>query len=157
MRGSASDDRRVAVGSETITVEFPIGTVFDFLADGSRNSRWRPQVVSVIFAAGPADRAVWAQTVRATDGRLRKADYRVTWYDRPGRLELTVVNGPLRPTTLFALKSLGTSSTRVTYSVELTPRWWPFGATRFGQKDADAEAANILNLPTAMAGLLPTG
>jgi hypothetical protein len=142
----------VALSSETITVDFPIGEVFDFLADGSSNSRWRPQVASVIFAAGPADRAVWAQTIRGAEGRPRKADYRVTWYDRPGRLELTVVNGPVRPTMLFVLKSLGPHSTRVTYSVELKPRWWPLASTRFGQKDATAEAANILNLQAALAG-----
>jgi hypothetical protein len=142
----------VAVASETITVDHPISEVFDFLVDGSHNSLWRPNVVSVIFAAGPTERAVWAQSVRAENGRIRKADYRITWYDRPGRLELTVVNGPKRPNTLFVLKSLAPRSTQVTYTVEAKPLFYPFAATRFGAKDADTEAANILNLPAAMAG-----
>jgi hypothetical protein len=107
-------------------------------------------VVSVIFASGPAEQAVWAQSVRTENGRLRKADYRVTWYDRPGRLELTVVNGPSRPTTTFTLKSLSPDSTRVTYTVDVKPLVWPFAATRFGARDAYAEAANILNLPAAL-------
>jgi uncharacterized protein YndB with AHSA1/START domain len=141
----------VAVASETITVDYPISEVFDFLVDGSHNALWRPNVVSVIFAAGPAERAVWAQSVRDDHGRIRKADYRITWYDRPGRLELTVVNGPKRPNTLFVLRSFGPSSTQVTCTVDLKPRFYPFAATRFGTKDADAEAANILSLPAAMA------
>jgi hypothetical protein len=132
-------------------VEHPISDVFDFLTDGSHNALWRPNVVSVIFASGPAERAVWAQSVRAENGRAQKADYRITWYDRPGRLELTVVDGPKRPNTLFVLKSFGPRSTQVTYTVDAKPRFYPFAATRFGAKDADAEAANILNLPAAMA------
>jgi hypothetical protein len=148
----ASDDSEVAVASEMITVDSPIGDVFDFLADGSSNPSWRPEVTSVIFAAGPAERAVWAQSVRDERGRIRKADYRVTDYDRPGTLELTVVNGPSRPTTLFSLKSLGASSTQVTCTVDVKPLLWPFARTRLGARVARAAAANILNLPAAMAG-----
>jgi len=147
----------VAVASETITVDYPISDVFDFLADGSHNALWRPSVVSVIFAAGPPERAVWAQSVRAESGRIQKADYRITWYDRPGRLELAVVNGPKRPNTLFVLKSFGPRLTQVTYTVDAKPLFYPFAATRFGAKDADAEAANILNLPSALAGRPPVG
>jgi hypothetical protein len=140
----------VAIVSETVVVDRPIGEVFDFLADGSSNALWRPNVVRVIFAAGPPDGAVWAQSIRAASGRIRKADYRVTWYDPPGRLELTVVNGPSRPTTTFVLKSLGPASTSVVYAVNVKPILRPFATTRLGAREADAEAANILHLPAAM-------
>ena len=147
----ARDDSQVAVASQTITVAHPISEVFDFLVDGSRNALWRPDVANVIFASGPTERAVWAQSIRTAKGRLRKADYRVTWYDRPGKLELAVVRGPSRPTTVFALKSLSPVSTDVTYTVNVKPLLWPFARTRLGAQDAEAEAANILNLPAAMA------
>ena len=147
----ASDDSQVAVASETIIVDRPIDEVFEFLVDGSRNALWRPAVATVIFASGPAERAVWAQSVRSKSGRLRKADYRVTEFDRPGRLELTVVNGPSRPTTAFLLKSLSPGSTSVTYTVDVKPLLWPFARTSIGGRDAETEAANILNLPAAMA------
>jgi Polyketide cyclase / dehydrase and lipid transport len=146
----ASDDSQVAIVSETVVVDSSIDDVFDFLVDGTSNSLWRPSVVNVIFASGPTESAVWAQSVRGANGRIRRADYRVTWYDRPGRLELTVVNGPSRPTTSFVLKRLSPSSTQVTYAVDVKPLWWPFARTRFGAQEADAEAANILNLPAAM-------
>ena len=147
----ASDDSQVAVASETITVEHPISEVFDFLVDGSRNALWRPTVAGVIFASGPTERAVWAQSIRTPKGKVRKADYRVTWYDRPGKLELSVVNGPNRPTTAFTLKSLSPNSTHVLYTVDVKPLLWPFARTGFGARDAAAEAANIMNLPAAMA------
>ena len=76
----------------------------------------------------------------------------MTVYERPGRLELTVVNGPSRPTTSFTLKRLSPVSTHVTYAVDVKPLLWPFARTRFGAREADAEAANILNLPAAMRG-----
>lgn len=141
----------MALRTETITVDFPIGEVFDFLADGSRNALWRPDVVSVIFASGPADRAVWAQSVRTASGRIRKADYRITWYDRPGRLELAVVAGWIRPVTVFELKSLSPTSTRLTCTVEVNPLWYPFAHSRLGGKDADVELANLNNVRSAMA------
>jgi hypothetical protein len=146
----ASDDSQVAIASETVVVNSSIDDVFDFLVDGTTNSLWRPSVVSVIFAAGPSEGAVWAQSVRTPGGRLHKADYRVTGYERPGSLELTVVNGPSRPTTSFSLKRLSPESTQVTYEVDVKPLWWPFGRTRLGATEAASEAANILNLPTAM-------
>jgi hypothetical protein len=147
----ASDDSQVAVASQTITVDHPISEVFDFLVDGTRNALWRPEVASVIFASGPTERAVWAQSIRTGNGKLRKADYRVTWYDRPGKLELAVVTGPSRPTTVFTLRSLSPDSTDVTYTVDVKPLFWPFARTGLGAQQAEAEAANILNLPAAMA------
>lgn len=146
----ASDDSQVAVASETITVEHPIAETFDFLVDGSKNALWRPAVAKVIFASGPAESAVWAQSTRSSSGRLQKADYRVTFYERPGRLELTVVDGPRRPTTMFTLESLSQASTLVTYEVDLQPLLWPFAKSRLGLRGAQAEAANIRNLPAAM-------
>lgn len=147
----ASDDSDVGVASETTVVDFAIGEVFDFLVDGTNNASWRPEVMSVIFAAGPSERAVWAQTVKSRSGKAVKADYRISWYDRPGKLELTVFNGPSRPTSTFALKSLTASSTQVTYNVEVKPLAYPFEHTRFGTSTAIAAVGSIHNLPAAMA------
>ena len=141
----------VGIASESVTVEFPIAEVFDFLADGTNNALWRPEVVSVIFAAGPPEQAVWAQTVKSANGRAHKADYRISWYDHPGTLELTVFNGPSRPTTTFGLRSLTGSTTEVTCTVDVKPRFYPLERTRFGTTAARALANEILNLGAAMA------
>jgi hypothetical protein len=141
----------VGIASETVTVGYPIGDVFDFLVDGSNNALWRPEVTNVIFAAGPTERAVWAQTVKSATGKPVKADYRISWYDRPGKLELTVFNGPSRPTSTFVLKSLTGQSTQVTYSVDVKPLLYPFERTRFGTPVAIEAVGNIHNLAAAMA------
>ena len=141
----------VGSASETVTVEFPIAKIFDFLADGSNNVLWRPEVVSVIFAAGPPDKAVWAQTVRSANGRTHKADYRISWYEHPGTLELTVFNGPSRPTTMFQLRSLTGGATQVTCTVDLKPLFYPLERTRFGTRAARALASEILNLGAGLA------
>jgi len=146
----------VGTARETVTVDYPIAEVFDFLADGSNNALWRPDVVSVIFAAGPPDKAVWAQTLQSPGGRPRKADYRISWYERPGRLELTVFNGPSRPTIAFDLRSLTGTSTEVTCTVDVKPLGYPFERTRFGTAAAATVAACIRNLGAGMAKRHPT-
>jgi hypothetical protein len=141
----------VGIASESVRVDFPIEEVFDFLVDGTNNALWRPEVVRVIFAAGPPERAVWAQTVTSPDGRTHKADYRISWYDRPGKLELTVFNGPSRPTTTFELRSLTAQSTHVTCTVDVKPRGYPFERTRFGTQAAIVFAVQVRGIGPAMA------
>jgi uncharacterized protein YndB with AHSA1/START domain len=142
----------VGIASETVRVDFPIEDVFDFLSDGTNNALWRPEVATVIFAAGPTERAVWAQTLRSSDGKRHKADYRISWYDRPGKLEVTVFNGPSRPTTVFELRSLSAQSTEVTCTVNVKPFAYPFERTRFGTAAATRLAEQILGVAAAMAG-----
>jgi uncharacterized protein YndB with AHSA1/START domain len=141
----------VGIASESVRVDFPIEDVFDFLVDGTNNSLWRPEVTRVIFAAGPPERAVWAQTVTTPDGKTHKADYRISWYDHPGKLELTVFNGPARPTTTFELRSLTAQSTHVTCTVDLKPLGYPFERTRFGTAQAGRYADQVRALGAAMA------
>jgi hypothetical protein len=144
------DDGVVAIAVETTEVDFAIADVFDFLVDGANNTLWRPDVANVSFAGGASEAAVWAQSLIDAKGRKRNSDYRVSWHDRPGRLELTVVAGSPRPIILFQLRSLSAHETRVTCTVEVRPRWWPFATRSIGAAAANAEAANIQNLGAGM-------
>jgi uncharacterized protein YndB with AHSA1/START domain len=135
---------------ETVIVDRPIEVVFAFLADGSNNSKWRPRVVNTIFASGPVERAVWAQTSRRPNGREYATDYRISWYDEPTRLEYTVFAGPARPIGVYTLRTAAHGSTEVTLTVDLTPRWMLLPISSFGRRAADAEAVTILSLPTAI-------
>ena len=141
----------VGIASESVRVNYPIEDVFDFLVDGTNNHLWRPEVVRVIFAAGPPERAVWAQTLKSVSGKDRKADYRISWYERPGKLELTVFNGPSRPTIAFDLRSLTGASTEVTCTVNVKPIGYPFERTRFGAAEAARIAEQVLELDAGMA------
>lgn len=135
---------------ETVVVERPIEAVFAFIADGINNSKWRPSVVNTMFASGPSERAVWAQTSRRSGGRTYASDYRISWYDEPTRLEYTVFAGPHRPIGLYTLRTAAHGSTEVTLTVDLVPRWMFLPISSFGRRAADAEAAMLRNLPAAI-------
>lgn len=145
----------VGIASETVVIDFPIADVFEFLADGTNNSLWHPGVRNVIFAAGPTDRAVWAQTIASAGGKTHKADYRVSEYEHPGRIEFTVFNGPQRPTTRYDLRSLSATSTEVTCSVDVKPLVYPFERTRLGRAAAQTVASDVRNLGAAMTARRP--
>jgi uncharacterized protein YndB with AHSA1/START domain len=136
---------------ETVIVNQPIEVVFAFLADGSNNAKWRPDVVNTIFASGPTERAVWAQTSRRPNGGEYATDYRISWYDEPTRLEYTVFAGPHRPIGVYALRTASHGTTEVTLTVDLTPRWMILPVSSFGRRAADAEAASVLGLPAALS------
>ena len=141
----------MAIASQTVVIQSSMGDVFDFLADGSRNHLWQPDVTSVIFAAGPPERAVWAQTI-LVKGRPRKADYRVTLYQRPSRIEFTVFSGRPRPVYNYELRALDSGHTRVSLTVEVNPRWSPFPTVRFGARDAEVAVQRIHSLAAALGG-----
>jgi Polyketide cyclase / dehydrase and lipid transport len=139
----------VATATETLVIPRSAEEIFDFLEDGSRNHLWQPEVASVILAAGPPERAIWAQTIRR-DGRERKSDYRVTFYDRPRQIEFTVVSGSPQPTYTYALHSIDANSTRVTLTVEVVPRWAPLPTVSFGRRQALIAAQRIHDLAEAL-------
>jgi hypothetical protein len=139
----------VATATETLVIPRPAGEIFDFLADGSRNRLWQPEVASVILAAGPPERAIWAQTV-VRDGRERNSDYRVTFYDRPNQIEFTVVSGSPQPTYTYVLHGIDATSTRVTLTVEVVPRWTFLPTVGFGRRQALISAQRIHDLADAL-------
>jgi hypothetical protein len=61
-KASACNDRVERVSSErsavmahaenSVTIERPIGTVFDFVLDGTKNALWRPAVITIERVAG---------------------------------------------------------------------------------------------------------
>ena len=132
---------------ESVVVGRPIEDVFAYLADGTNNHSWRPEVVDTIFAEGPANRAVWAQISTMPNGRRRATDYRISWYDEPTRLEYTVFAGPRRAIGLFTLRTAAAGTTEVTLTVDVNPRWPPLPFASIGRRAAEAEAASILALP----------
>jgi hypothetical protein len=90
--------------------------------------------------------------MKGPGGRKIEGDYRITQWQEPTRLDFEVIAGPARPLGSFVLKALETSSTSVTFTLDLTPRGLMVLMTRMINKQVASEAANILNLPTAMAG-----
>jgi len=106
----------------TVRIERPIEEVFDFLADGTNNARWRSAVVTIAKTSGDGVGEVYRQTLRGPGGRTVDGDYRVTAFERPTRLGFEVVAGPARPVGSYVLQADGPSSTSVTFTLDLQPR-----------------------------------
>lgn len=143
----------MAHARQTVTVDRPIGDVFDFLADGLNEPRWRPDVQDVRLASGDGRSvgSVWAQTMRGPGGRRIKGDYRITGAERPTRLDFEVIAGPARPVGSFTLTADGPSRTEVTFTLDLVPTGLMRLMSGMIGKQVIKEADAIRNLPAAMA------
>jgi uncharacterized membrane protein len=144
----------MAHAEQTVTVDRPIAEVFAYLADGYNEPKWRPDVSNVRLASESSTGvgATWAQSMKGPGGRAIKGDYRFTAWKEPTRLDFEVIAGPARPLGSFVLAPLSNNSTSVTFTLDLTPKGLMVLMTGMINKQVATEAANILNLPTAMAG-----
>lgn len=144
----------MAHASETVTVARPIAEVFAFLADGLNEPAWRPGVANVghVEGTGPGVGATFTQTMKGPGGRRIPGDYRITRYEEPTRLEFAVIAGPARPVGRFDLRETTAGVTEVTFTLDVTPRGLMVLATPMINHQVRAEAANIKNLPRALAG-----
>jgi uncharacterized protein YndB with AHSA1/START domain len=112
----------MAHAEHTVTLDRSIDEVFAFLADGMNEPNWRPEVITIRHLSGTGLGAVYAQTMKGPGGRSIAADYRVTRYDAPTRMDFEVIAGPVRPTGTYLLRATGTGSTDVTFTMDLKPR-----------------------------------
>jgi uncharacterized protein YndB with AHSA1/START domain len=113
--------RAMARAEKTLTINRPPEAVFDFLADGANNQKWRPSVTEVEKQSGDGAGAVYRQRMKGPGGRAIDGDYRVTTFDRPRQLAFDVIAGPARPTGTFTLAPEG-EGTRLTFVLELQPK-----------------------------------
>jgi hypothetical protein len=110
-------------GEHTVVVHRPAEIVFDHIADGSRNSGWRPWVIEVGRSSGDGgEGSVWRQLVHGPGGKVADADYVVTAWRRPEFYAYTVTAGPVRGTGEYTLTETARARTTVTLAVTLSPR-----------------------------------
>jgi uncharacterized protein YndB with AHSA1/START domain len=140
----------VAHAERTIVIDRPIAEVFAFLAEPTNERFWRPNVTSIRHVAGSGVGAQYAQTVKGPGGRTIAADFRLTRFDEPSRIDFEVTAGPARPTGSYLLRDTGTGSTEVTYSLDLTPTGAMKLMTPILNSEIQAEVANLDKLPSAM-------
>jgi uncharacterized membrane protein len=140
----------VAHAQQVVIVSRPIDEVFAFLADGTNNPQWRPEVTSIRLLSGSGVGAEYEQTMTGPGGRPIRGVYRVTRSDVPNCLDFEVTAGPARPVGTFQLRDLTPDSTEVTFALELKPRGVMVLMTPMINKQVRREVDNIRNLPQAM-------
>lgn len=140
----------VAHAEQVVTVARPIREVFAFLADGTNNPSWRPEVRSISHVSGSGVGAQFAQTMKGPGGRPIAGDYTITRFDEPTRLDFEVTAGPARPTGSFVLRETAPAATEVRFTIDVKPRRFMVLMTPVINKQVKREVANIAHLPTAL-------
>jgi uncharacterized protein YndB with AHSA1/START domain len=98
-------DKTMTAATYEAHIHRPIAEVFEFLADGTNNPLWQPFLVSSAGPDGPIGLgATFKQRTRSPLGFTVSSDCRITVYEPPHRLSVTVVSGgPIRPTFTYTL------------------------------------------------------
>lgn len=142
----------------SITINRPIDEVFAYVADGENGPKWRSGKIEVKHESGEGVGAVYRQTVPGPVGRRVKADYEVTAFQSPKRMDFKAIAGPVRPTGSYVLSSPGEGKTKLTFSLDakvgLVKRVLMMG--RMVQKSMDGEMASLDKLKKVLEAVPPT-
>jgi uncharacterized protein YndB with AHSA1/START domain len=107
----------MAQASYSVTIARPVETVFAFVADGERCPEWRPGVLDIKRVSGSAVGTRYRQGVAGPMGRRVAADYEVTVFDSPRRLDFQTTAGPVRPLGRYDLEA-AEGGTHLTFSLD---------------------------------------
>jgi len=138
--------------SRTITIGRTPAEVFDFVADGTTATQWRPGVLDIALASGAGLGARYRQGVRGPGGRRVDADYEVTAWEPGRRLAFQAVAGPVRPSGEYALEAVP-AGTQLRFSLACRlgfPKSLLMGGAV--QKSMDAEVGALDRLKAVLEG-----
>jgi uncharacterized membrane protein len=113
----------MAHAENEVIINKPIDEVYQFLADGTNNTKWRPGVVSISLRSGASGTvgAEYAQLLKGPGGSHIAGDYKITVASPSKELSFTVIAGPARPTGGYYLEAAQTG-TKVRFVLDLQPK-----------------------------------
>jgi uncharacterized membrane protein len=109
----------MAPAEGSITIERPVNVVFDFVADGMNNPKWRPSVMDIQPVPGNA--SSFKQGLRGPGGSRIDGDYKITESRKNELIHFQVIAGPARPTGTYQFEAVG-ESTRLTFILHFEPK-----------------------------------
>lgn len=112
----------MAHAENEVFINRPVSEVFDFVADGLNNLRWRPGIAELNLVSGRPDTpgATYRQVLMGPFGWQIDADYRITEVKRNEELKIEVVAGPIRPKGVFSFSVSG-AGTRLKWELDYNP------------------------------------
>jgi uncharacterized protein YndB with AHSA1/START domain len=135
----------------SITINRSVADVFAYLADGANGLAWRSGVLDISKVSGTGVGEQWRQGVKGPGGRRIAADYEITAYEPPRRLEFKATAGPVRPAGGYRLEPEGEGSTKLTFWLrEELGGWKKFVLGGQVQKTMDAEMAALDKLKAVL-------
>ncbi len=132
---------------ESITINRPIGDVFDFVLDGTNNPLWRPTVIDIQRVPGKPSNvgAIFKQGLKGPGGRRIDGDYEIVECQPNELIKFQVISGPARPTGTFRFEAVG-NSTRVTFNLHLDAKGLTRLISPMISQTMKSEVATLSNL-----------
>jgi len=108
---------------QSITINRPVETVFDFVLDGTKTPLWRPAVLDISRVPGKPEGvgAVYKQGLKGPGGRRIEGDYEIVECQPNALITFHVISGPARPTGKYRFERVG-NSTRLTFTLHYEPK-----------------------------------
>lgn len=137
----------MAHAENSIVINKPAEQVFNFLADGTNNPRWRPGVISIekVYRGENTVGATYKQTLTGPGGRKIPGDYQITEFQPNTSLGFKVTTGPARPEGRFLLER-ATEGTKVSFSLDFQPKGLARLMDGMITRTMQAEVACLTNL-----------
>ena len=141
----------MAHAEESITINRPVETVFDFILDGMNSPRWRPAVVDIQQRPGKplGVGTVFKQGLKGPGGRRIDGDYEIVECQPNELITFQVIAGPARPTGTYRFATIG-NATRVTFTLHFEPKGLARLMDGMIASTMRSEVATLSNLKTYM-------
>jgi uncharacterized membrane protein len=144
----------VAHAQAAVVIGKPALDIFNFLADGTNNTKWRSDIVSVKqLTPGPIGLGTqFSQIRKGPMNRDLKADYEITVFEPGQIIGFRVIAGHPRPEGRFMFGGEG-NETSVQFDLQLPPKSFlqQFMDKKM-QKTLELEVQSIHNLSSALGG-----
>jgi uncharacterized membrane protein len=136
----------MAHAEDSLIIDRPVKTVFDFVLDGANGPLWRPDTTDAQLRPGKplGVGAVFKQGMKGPGGRI-DADYEIVECRPNEWIKFQVVAGPARPVGTYQFESSGKSTT-VTFVLDFQPRGLARLLDGMINKNMQAEVGNLSNL-----------
>jgi uncharacterized membrane protein len=140
----------MAHAENEVFINRPVSDVFDFVADGLNNLRWRPGIAELNLVSGKPDTegATYRQLLIGPFGRRIEADYRITKVARNEVLDFEIISGPIRATGAFYFDVIG-AGTKLRFVMDYRPRGWSVLKEPIAQWVLHKEVGNLESLKEA--------
>ena len=132
----------------TVTIDRPVQTVFNFVLDGTNNTRWRPAVTDIHLTSGQplGVGSTFKQGLKGPGGRF-DGDYEIV-ESRPNEwIKFQVTAGPARPAGTYKFEAAG-NSTRLTFTLHFEPKGLAKLLEPMINKTMQSEIGTLANLKT---------
>jgi len=140
----------MASATNSIDINRPVQEVYQFLADGLNNPKWRSAVIEINLVSGATGTvgAVYKQALKGPFGRLH-GDYRIVEATPNSRIKFEVITGPARPVGLFEIEPAG-GAARVRFSLNFEPKGFMRLMNGMIQHTMKGEVQNLSALKAVM-------